>query len=235
MPQKLLAIVPAAGTGSRMNSDTPKQFIEINGKPILIITLETLINTGFFEKIIIPTIDINYSKEIIHKFLAEHENSLIVCSGGKTRQESVYKALQEAKKFAIETQLTLVHDAARALIDQETITNVIDKAIETGAASAARPVTDTLKLSRLQNSDFIIEKNISRENLWTMQTPQVFKSSLLYEAHQKAHEENFSGTDCCALVENLGQEIYLVESPLTNIKITTQEDISFAKVVFYQG
>lgn len=229
--QKILAIVPAGGIGSRMNSTQPKQFIEINSKPILIITLETLIKTGFFEKIIISTIDIDYTKEIIQKFLKNHENLLMVCNGGKTRQESVYRALQEAEKFAIESEFTLVHDAVRALVSPETISQVIDKAIETNAATAARPVTDTLKLAREKNSNYVIEKNISRENIWAMQTPQVFKTSLLKKAHQKAHAENFSGTDCCALVERLGQEVYLVESPLTNIKITTPDDIKFVQSI----
>ncbi len=230
MPQKLLAIVPAGGIGSRMASTQPKQFIEINGKPILIITLETLIKTGLFEKIIISTIDIDYTKEIIQKFLKNHENLLMVCSGGKTRQESVYKALQEADKFAIESNFTLVHDAVRALVSQETISQVINKALTTNAATAARAVTDTLKLARQKDSDYIIEKNIPRENIWAMQTPQVFKTSLLKEAHQKAHVEDFAGTDCCALVERLGQEAYLVESPSSNIKITMPEDISYAEI-----
>ena len=229
IPQKILAIVPAGGIGSRMNSDQPKQFMSIHGKPILIITLETLINTGLFEKIIIATIDVEQTKELIQKFLGVHENSLMVCNGGKTRQESVYKALQEADKSAIESDFTLVHDAVRSLVSPEIISQVIDKAIETNAATAARQVTDTLKLAYKKDSDYIIEKNISRENIWAMQTPQVFKTSLLKEAHKKAHAENFQGTDCCALVERLGQEVYLVESPLSNIKITTQEDIKVAE------
>ena len=108
---------------------------------------------------------------------------------------------------------------------------MINKAKEKGAAVAARPVSDTLKLSHLdENGDVLIKKNVSRDLLWQTQTPQVFAAKILYEAYEQAKDDHFLGTDSAGLVERINKDVYLVESPQSNIKITDPEDIELVKL-----
>lgn len=226
--QKFTAIIPAGGIGSRMNSDKPKQFLEIAGKAIIIITLEQLLATDLFSKVFIASIDIDYCQEIINKNLSQYSKIIELCDAGKSRQDSVFKALNYAKEKNSLENFTLVHDAVRALIEPETIISVCQKAIETEAAIAARPISDTLKISKENN---LIDKTIPRDSIWSAQTPQVFRTEIMLEAFQKAQDDGFEGTDCASLIERLGYPVSLVESPSTNIKITNQKDLELAKLI----
>lgn len=224
----LVAIIPAGGIGKRMNSQKPKQFLTLNDEPIISITIKALAETGLISRVIIPTIDLVYTKKIIQA--AHPDLEIRVCKGGKTRQESVYNGLQELKESGWQTDYILIHDAVRALVRKETIEQVIAKAKKTGAAIVARPVADTLKLSYTQGTDNLVKKNVPRDQMWYTQTPQVFEAKLLIQAYEKAREEHFTGTDSSSLVERLNHDIYLVEGHPSNIKITTPEDLDLAKL-----
>lgn len=225
----VLAIIPSGGVGKRMMSSEPKQFMTINGEPILLITIRALISTGLIKNFIVPTIDIVYTRKILKSAFPDIE--FFICKGGSTRQDSVHNGINEMIKLGLNPTLVLIHDAVRALIQKETVEAVIEGAKVTGAAIAARPVTDTLKLSYANDKgENFIKKNVSRDLLWIAQTPQVFKKEILIQAYNKAKDEHFIGTDSSGLVERLGHEIRLVPGLPSNIKITTPEDLQLAQV-----
>ncbi len=227
----LYAIIPAGGIGKRMQSQKPKQFLTIDGEPILCKTLKTLSESGLITKYIVPTIDVVYTKKIIKSSLPDLEN-VVVIKGGKTRQESVSNGLQFIRDDNDLPEFVLIHDAVRALVKKETIQAVINKAKETGAAIAARPVTDTIKLAHVKANDTVIKKNINRDFMWLAQTPQVFRTEMLIEAYDAAAKDHFIGTDSAGLVERLGIDVNIVESLPSNIKITTPEDLELAILYF---
>lgn len=227
----LIAIIPAGGIGKRMNAQKPKQFLTINDEPILLITLRALASTGLITKFVVPTVDLVYTKKIIKSALPDL--NVTVIKGGKTRQESIYKALQEIKSTDDSSKFILIHDAVRALVRKETIERVIAKAKEKGAAIAARPVTDTLKLTYVDDDgDIAIKKNVSRDLMWVAQTPQVFSREIIYAAYEKAKKDRYEGTDSAGLVERIGKEVYIVQGRPSNIKITTSDDLALAETYY---
>jgi 2-C-methyl-D-erythritol 4-phosphate cytidylyltransferase len=225
----VLAIIPSGGVGKRMMSNEPKQFMTINGEPILLITIRALISTGLIKDFIIPTVDIVYTRKILKSAFPDRE--FHICKGGSTRQDSVHNGIKEMIKLNLNPGLVLIHDAVRALVQKETVLAVIEGAKLSGAAIAARPVTDTLKLGYTNDKgENFIKKNVSRDLLWIAQTPQVFKKDILINAYNKAKDEHFIGTDSAGLVERLGHEIRLVPGLPSNIKITTPEDLELAQM-----
>ena len=226
----IYAVIPAGGIGRRMNQRRPKQFLTIFDQPILLVTLKVLAQTGLIDKFIIPSVDIVVTKKIANSKLDEYD--VAVVKGGKTRQESIHNGLDHIKTLDTQPDLILVHDAVRALVSREIIENTVNKALDTGAAIAANKVYDTLKLSHSEVSENItIKKNISRENTWQAQTPQVFKTDLIFEAYSKAKQDHFEGTDSASLVERLNVPVSLVDSPKFNYKITTPEDFKMAELI----
>ncbi|MCE2929616.1 MAG: 2-C-methyl-D-erythritol 4-phosphate cytidylyltransferase [Candidatus Caenarcaniphilales bacterium] len=225
----IYAIIPAGGIGKRMQSQKPKQFLAIDDKPIIIVTLAKLISTGLIKKFIIPTVDIVYTKKIIKSEFPDLD--FIICKSGKSRQDSIQNAILEIKALEEKADLILIHDAVRPLIKKTTIEQVVKKALETGAAVAGRPVSDTLKLAFNRDGENIIKKNVSRDSMWHTQTPQVYHSQIFFDAYQKALEDHFEGTDSAGLVERINKDVYLVESPQSNIKITTPDDLELAKIL----
>ena len=215
------AIIAAAGSGKRFGSETPKQFLNILGKPVIIHTLERFEKCSEIAEVILvlaaseietfKTVAANYSLTKLVK----------IVSGGKTRAESVSNGLQAAD---VRTKVIAVHDGARPLVSFEEITATVLKAEETGAACLVASVTDTIK----QVSDNEIIGTLDRENLRRALTPQAFR----YEILQKAFAGSDLGsevTDECYLVENIGQKIAFVEGSSKNIKITHAEDLVTAE------
>ena len=217
-----------------MQSQKPKQFLLLNDEPIISITLKALLNTGLISKFIVPTVDMIFTRKIIRSYLPDLDVDIV--KGGKSRQDSISNALALIAESKEQPDLILIHDAVRALVRKSTIELVINKALQMGAATAATPVTDTLKLSYVnERGELLIKKNISRDYIWQIQTPQVFKSDILIKANAKAREEHFTGTDSTSLLERFGLDVALVESPKTNIKITTPEDLKLAQILYSQA
>lgn len=215
------AIVPAAGTGSRMNSKTKKQFLEINGKPVI---AHTLIRLSFCEKIdeiIVVTgkDDILYMTDIIKAFGINKVG--VVTAGGATRQESVEKGALEAKGDYL-----LIHDGARPLITRKEIEGAIEAGIKYRAAAVGIPLEDTIKLS---DEDGFSIKTLPRDNIIRIQTPQVIEKKLYFEALSFAKENNISATDDISLVEALGIKPKITPGSRMNIKITRPDDIETAE------
>ena len=144
-----------------------------------------------------------------------------VVAGGQERQDSVYQGLLALDK---ETDWVVIHDGARPMISWKTINAVLEAAVEKGAAIVGVPAKDTIKLV---NPDLTVQDTPPRELLWHIQTPQVFRKTLVLKAYQEAIAHGWQGTDDASLVEKLGVPVYVVQGEYTNIKITTPEDFAF--------
>jgi len=218
------AVIAAAGKGSRMNMDINKQYIEIDGIPVLARTLTIFQNCRLVDEIILVVDgeDIPFCKrEIVD--LYELDKVKTITAGGSQRQQSVYKGLLQVDRKA---ELVIIHDGARPFLETEDLIEAVKAAYEHGAASLAVKVKDTIK--RSDNEGMAIQ-TVERTNLWAVQTPQVFKLDLIMEAHRKAIQDGFSGTDDTVLVERMDRRVKLVEGSYFNIKITTQEDLTLAE------
>ncbi len=223
---KATAIIPAGGYGKRINAGIHKQLIEIAGKPILIHTLEKFQNCDCIDAIIIATApEIMLEVEnLVKKFNITKVVEITI--GGNERQDSVYNALQMMVYH--HTEIVVVHDAVRPFISCEKICDVVSACKETGAAILAVKPKETVKLG---NKDSFVEKTLDRDSLWIVQTPQAFYYSILQQAYKKAYTDSFYGTDDASLVERLGIKVKIVEGLYENIKITTPEDIEFARMI----
>ncbi|MDX5474096.1 MAG: 2-C-methyl-D-erythritol 4-phosphate cytidylyltransferase [Bacillaceae bacterium] len=220
-------IIPAAGQGKRMNAGMNKQFIELNQKPVIIHTLLVFEKDPLCEQVLLVINE--QEKETFQTLLAKHQITKVkkLVSGGNERQESVYNGLQAAKKDGI----VLVHDGARPFIRQTYIHQLVEKATKTGAAIVAVPVKDTIK--KVTNG--IAVETVERSSLWSVQTPQAFRFSILLDAHEKARQENYLGTDEASLVERIGLDVHIVEGDYENIKLTTQEDLLYANAILQKS
>lgn len=220
MNKQKTAIIVAGGKGERMNADIPKQFLEINGKPILMHTLNVFrkYNTDMLLILVLPAVQIDFWKELCkkHAFTVDHK----IVSGGQTRFESVKNGLQQVELPA----LVAVHDGVRPFVSVETIERCFSAAQE---FDAAIPVIDLVDSIRQVTTDGSI--SVDRTAYKLVQTPQVFDGSLL----KKAYEQEFSAlfTDDASVVENMGTKIHLVEGNRENIKITTAMDLGMAEVI----
>jgi len=221
----ITAIIAAAGAGTRYSKEKNKLFEDLAGIPVIVHTLKNFSAIKEINNIIICT-----SLELISeiKQLVKDYNVLKVQNiilGGKTRQESVFLGLKEAEKLS--PDFVLIHDGARPLISEEIIKNSINTAVKTGASVVAVPVKDTIK--RVNPKNNTIFETLKRDELWNIQTPQVFKFDEILEAHEKFKGQNF--TDDAALLEELKIPVSVVMGSYKNIKITTEEDLKIARVL----
>lgn len=208
------AIILAAGSGLRMNSSTPKQFLRIKGKPLFIYSLELFNKCSFIEKIYITC-----NKEYMHlynEFISMYDIKNAQCiEGGNTRQESVYKALSY-----VQTPKVIIHEAARPLIDLDFMNSIFLSDVDADAVVPTIPVKFTVAIG----ADFM-ESELNRSTLHNVQLPQVFNKETLFNAHKMALNENYETTEDGMLVFHYGGRVKFVEGRESNIKVTTQLDI----------
>lgn len=224
--RKNSAVIAAAGRGKRMGLDMNKQYIEVLGQPILAMTIQRFEDCGHIDEIVIVANEneIEYCREsIVDKYSFKKIKAVI--PGGETRQQSVFRGLSQV---SADCGIVLIHDGARPFILEESIMSCINAAVTYGAACAAVPVKDTIKLA---DAGGFVDRTIDRSGLWQIQTPQAFEYGLIMDAHRKALNEGFDGTDDAMLVEKLGGKVKLVMSDYYNIKITTREDLIFAEAI----
>jgi 2-C-methyl-D-erythritol 4-phosphate cytidylyltransferase/2-C-methyl-D-erythritol 2,4-cyclodiphosphate synthase len=216
------AIIPAAGFGTRMELDHPKQFHQLGDAPILIHTVRAFLQNSHIDHIVvvIPSNRIEQTREIVTRYIGQHDRITLV-PGGKRRQDSVQEGLKALDR---ETDIVLVHDGARPLVSQAIINRCYETAVTEGAAIAAVPVKDTLKKG---DTTLKVIDTVERENLWHAQTPQAARRELLVEAFRKLGEKDV--TDESSLLELAGIPVTLVAGSETNIKITRQEDLHLAE------
>jgi len=220
---KTIVIIPAAGSGKRFLSETPKQFLKINGIDILVHTILKFQKSKNVDKIVVAV-----NKDFIEKvenLVKKYRLTKVVkvVEGGKERQDSVYSALKSIK--AEPSDLICVHDAVRPLISSKEIDELIDFATKKKAVIAAKKAIDTVKTGYN-----FVEGTLDREKIWLVETPQIFTYKILSEAFEKAYEDKFYGTDESSLVERLGVKVYFYQVKGENRKITVKEDLSFARI-----
>jgi len=214
---KVGAIIPAAGRGKRIGASIPKQFLEIQGRPLLHHTLTVFASCKLIDYVVLvmPRADVNeVGKDWMNKYKIVQE----VVVGGEQRQDSVYNGFNSLEKG---TDIVVVHDGVRPFTTPQMITATVEAAQQYGAAITAIPVSDTVK----QAADGFVKQTVSRDGLWRVQTPQAFQYGLLQQAFKKAKKDSYYGTDEGSLVEYLGERVKIVPGSELNIKITRKEDL----------
>lgn len=228
---KVAVILPAAGLGTRMAKSQPdsstqsrKQFLQLEGVPILLHTIRKFAQCGLVAEIIVALRgdDIAWVQDLLDQERLAKPVRLVI--GGESRQQSVENALGHLDE---DTSLVAVHDAVRPFVDLEAVEKVIQEAEACGAAILGIVPVDTVKRVHLNR----IETTIPRERLVMAQTPQVFRTAILREAFAKAAADGFTGTDEASLVERLDSvNIHVVPGSDRNIKITKPTDLYLAKL-----
>jgi 2-C-methyl-D-erythritol 4-phosphate cytidylyltransferase len=226
---RIFAILPAAGLGTRMGAETPKQFLELDGTPIVIHTVRRVASCALITDIVVATRgDVVASLEASLR-AEKFKQKISVIRGGDSRQESVTLALQQVPDDA---ELVLVHDAVRPFVTVEQIARVIEEARRCKAAILGVPAMDTVKevkRASLPEDVALITGTIPRERVVLAQTPQVFATKLLKEAFAKAAADGVNASDEAGLVERMGNDVHVVLGSERNIKITKPADMELAK------
>ncbi len=209
-------VLVAAGSGTRLGARIPKAFVPLGGRPLYLHSLATFRSLPEVRQIVVVT-------PVEHPPLVLRRGESAV-PGGARRQDSVLEGL---KAVDPKWGLVLVHDAARPFVSKSLIRRVIRAAERDGAAVAAVPVRDTIKRA---NSRGIIKETVAREELWSAQTPQGFRRSVLWRAYQDGHGIE-DATDDVQLVERAGGRVRVVEGEAANLKITSRGDLQVAEVI----
>jgi len=223
---KVSAIIPVAGAGTRFKHKIPKQYSKIHGQSIIEITVQKFIALDSITDGILVAAKSEIEK--ITRLLIQLPGFLEkfkIIPGGKERQDSVYKGLQNIPP---DSDIVVVHDGVRPLVNQKNILDSIEAAKTSGACVVAVPVKDTIK--RI-TTDGTVE-TLSREELWQVQTPQTFRYPILKKAHEAALNAGYYTTDESALVEWIGYPVKIIDGEYTNIKITTEDDLELARILY---
>ena len=228
---RIAAILPAAGLGTRMGAETPKQFLELDGTPIIVQSVRRIASCALVTDIIVATraevvasLDERLRRE---KF----SQTVRVVRGGDSRQDSVAAALKEVSD---DTEIVLVHDGVRPFVTTEQITRVIEEARRCKAAILGIPAMDTVKevkRASLPEDVALIIGTIPRERVVLAQTPQAFATKLLKDAFASAQADGVNASDEAGLVERFGHDVHVVLGSERNMKITKPADMELA--MFY--
>ncbi len=226
---RIAAILPASGLGTRMGAEMPKQFLVLDGTPIVLHSLRRLASCPLITDIVIAT-----RPDVVESLQAtirseKFKQNVSVVRGGDSRQESVAAALREVPEDA---EIILVHDAVRPFVTVDQITRVIEEARKCQAAILGIPAMDTVKevkRASLPEDVALITGTIPRERVVLAQTPQVFSAKLLREAFARAEADGVNASDEAGLVERLGHDVHVVLGSERNIKITRPADMELAR------
>ncbi|MDE0314524.1 MAG: 2-C-methyl-D-erythritol 4-phosphate cytidylyltransferase [Candidatus Poribacteria bacterium] len=230
MNSKISVLIPAAGQGKRMESSVKKPYLMLDEKPILSHTIDRFEQNSVIDEIfvIVDQSDFTVCREnALAPFRYRKVRELV--AGGETRQISVFNGL---RALSDDVDFVVVHDGVRPFIDDKIIFECLEAAAECGAAVSAVPVKETIKVA---DEKLFVDHTPQREQLWQGQTPQVFRKSLIVEAHKKAIHDRIDAPDDAALVENLGSPIKLVRGSYKNVKLTTPEDLRIAETLLNDG
>ncbi len=222
---RVVAVIPAGGTGKRMGADVPKQFLPLGGVPMLLHSLRAFDRAPSVDAVIlvVPREEQQRALTIVERYGVKKVQKVV--AGGKTRQQSVYNGLKETDP---DVEIVVVHDAVRPFVTVDLIEQSIEAARKGEGAIVAVPMKDTPKQV---GPDRQIRKTLDRTELWLAQTPQTFRQDLLLKAYRKAEVEHLHATDDAALVEQLGHTVMIVPGNWQNIKITSPEDMVLAEAI----
>lgn len=222
-----IALLTAAGTGTRTQQDIPKQFIHVNNKPIIIYTLEAFQKHPNIDEICV--VILKGWEQILQAYAKQFNITKLkyVVLGGDTGQESIYNGLRAIAENHSTNDIVMIHDGNRPMIAQDIITDSLVKLAQFGSAVAAIPCTEVVFVSKEGKSS---NKSIPRESLWRTQTPHTYYLGDILNAHEEAKKlgiKNMAAS--CSLMEALGKYSYFSKGSEKNIKITTTEDIEIFK------
>jgi 2-C-methyl-D-erythritol 4-phosphate cytidylyltransferase len=219
-------VIVAGGKGKRMGQDVNKQYIKLGDKEVLAVTIEAFDKVDCVDEIIVVVSDSDIefcSENIIRKYNFRKVKKLV--AGGVERQESVYNGLMGCNE---ETEVVLIHDGARPFVTEKMILDSIEGARSFDACTVAVPVKDTIKIVDEYST---IVSTLKRNELFSIQTPQAFKFDLILKGHKAAIKNKILATDDTALIEYMGKKVKIVMGSYFNIKLTTQEDLIFARAI----
>lgn len=225
-----IAVIFAGGSGTRMNTKSkPKQFLELNGKPIIIYTIELFDNHPDINGIVVVCIEswIPFLEKQLRKF--EINKVIKIVPGGTTGQESIYNGLESVERYIknLETQesIVLIHDGVRPLITEEAITDNIKTTREKGNCITCVPATETIVIEKGEKDGFMYHEIPNRSDCYLARAPQSFFLKDIIAAHRQAQQDNICNfVDSCSLMKHYGHRIHKILGPMENIKITTPTD-----------
>ena len=222
-------ILVAAGAGQRLGSPVPKAFVDLTGKSLLLRSLEALQAEPRVSAcaVVVPA-ELRHEAESQVQAIRRPGLVLDIVAGGAERQDSVAAGLESLS----ECDVVVIHDAARALVQPALVSACIDAAAQHGAATAAIPVTDTVKEI---DSEGAVVRTLDRSRLCLVQTPQAFRREIIVAAHERARREGLRATDDAALVEACGGVVWTVAGDPTNLKVTTPADLDWARWLLAGG
>jgi 2-C-methyl-D-erythritol 4-phosphate cytidylyltransferase len=223
---KTFAIIPAGGKGKRSGAKVPKQYLKINGKELIVYTMEVFQKNKLVDEIVISA-EPSYHhkiKQLIKKYSLTKVTSVV--KGGRERQDSVYNALcsfpkgMDSQSSLSPNDLVVVHDAARVLLPSKVLTSALVVAKKKGNALVCIKAKDTLVKGKTK-----VEEYLNRDEVYYVQTPQVFRYRDLKKAMDKAYKENYYGTDESMLASRIGIKANIVEGSVFNFKVTSKDDM----------
>ncbi|MGA3207613.1 MAG: 2-C-methyl-D-erythritol 4-phosphate cytidylyltransferase [Syntrophales bacterium] len=223
---KTVAIIPAAGSSKRMQNNISKQYLLLDGIPVLARTLEIFQRLSGIDEIflIVPKMDIDYAhKDIVDRYGISKVSNVL--AGGKERQDSVRNGIDALGR---DHDIVVIHDGVRPFISDELVHSAILEASRSQAVTVGVPVKDTVKSV---DGHGIVVETLNRNHLWLAQTPQAFERNVIKKAYEAAYRDNYYGTDDASLVERIGVKVMMIRGSYDNIKITTRDDIMMAEVI----
>lgn len=238
----IVAVIPAAGSGRRMNANMNKIWLSLCGQSVLEHTLNTFLSSALIDHIVLVVNPLEI--EDFQKFLSgnfsgktvatspQQISKISLVTGGEYRQQSVANAIKFLRSWSgwlsVNHRLVVIHDAARALLTQTLLEKAIRSGLEWGAIGVGVPVKDTIKQV---DADGLVISTPDRSRLWAIQTPQVFDFNLISACYERTTDILSNFSDDCGIVEHCGHPVMLIEGSYENFKITTPEDLIFAEAV----
>ena len=223
---KTVAIIPAAGSSKRMQNNVSKQYLLLDGIPVLARTLGIFQRSPEIDEIflIVPKKDVEFARSsIVDRYGISKVSNIL--AGGKERQDSVRSGINA---LGSDHDIVVIHDGVRPFISAELVHAAVLEASKAQAVTVGVPVKDTVKSV---DGHGIVVETLNRTHLWLTQTPQAFESGVIRKAYEAAYRDNYYGTDDAALVERIGVRVMMIRGSYDNIKITTQDDIMLAEIL----
>ncbi len=228
----VVALLTAAGTGTRMGQDIPKQFIHVDNKPLIIHTMEAFQNHPNVDAIMVVTLPAWVA--VLKAYASQFNISKLkwVVEGGKSGQESIRNGVLELKKELDQDDIVIIHDGNRCLVSSEIISNSLAVYHNHGSAVAAIPCVEAVFRSEDEGVSSVI--SIPREQLFRTQTPHTYSLGKLVWAHEQADEKQIYNTAAtCTLMQKLGERVYFSKGSETNLKITTIDDMMIFEALLH--
>ncbi len=224
------ALILAGGRDVRFKMDIPKQFVNVNNRPIIVYTLEIFQNHPDIDEIIVTCLE--GWQEMVRVYGKQFNITKLkeIFPGGKDAQESTYRGLEILKDRMEQGDIVIVHDAIRPMVSEEIITKSIKMCLKKGMGVAATYIMDTIMHSGNGKEGF---QSINRYEIMKVQTPQAFDFQLIWNLHQKAIEMNSLGAwDNSSMITNIGEKVYFSEGSDLNLKINTTEDVEMFRALY---